>query len=110
MNRNMTPAALLAPAISAVEAEGVRLREEFHAPHGPRGRRGSCPIDREIEKRLRIALQALFPARFCGEESAVSPGMMYFEAMSLTCFSTSAAKLRRASIRSRSSRALRSAW
>jgi ADP-ribosylglycohydrolase/fructose-1,6-bisphosphatase/inositol monophosphatase family enzyme len=74
MNRNMTPAKILAQAISAVEAEGVRLREEFYAPHGPRGRRGSCPIDREIEERLQVALQALFPAQFCGEECAVSPG------------------------------------
>lgn len=70
----MTPAAILAQAISGVEAEGVRLREEFHGPHGPRGRRGSCPIDREIEERLQAALQALFPAQFCGEECAASPG------------------------------------
>lgn len=70
----MTPAAILAQAISAVEAEGVRLREEFHAPRGPRGRRGSCPIDREIEERLQAGLQALFPAQFCGEECAMTPG------------------------------------
>jgi ADP-ribosyl-[dinitrogen reductase] hydrolase len=70
----MTPAAILAQAVSAVEAEGVRLREEFHAPQGPRGRRGSCPIDREIEERLQVALQALFPAQFCGEECAATPG------------------------------------
>ena len=70
----MTPAAILAQAVSAVQAEGVRLREEFHAPQGPRGRRGSCPIDREIEERLQVALQALFPARFCGEECATTPG------------------------------------
>jgi ADP-ribosylglycohydrolase/fructose-1,6-bisphosphatase/inositol monophosphatase family enzyme len=76
MDRNMTPATILAQAVSAVEAEGVRLREEFHAPAGPRGRRGSCPIDREIEERLQKALQALVPAQFCGEECAVSPGAM----------------------------------
>jgi ADP-ribosyl-[dinitrogen reductase] hydrolase len=76
MKRNMTPAAILAQAISAVEAEGEHLREEFHAPHGPRGRRGSCPIDREIEERLQAALQALFPAQFCGEECAVTPGTL----------------------------------
>ncbi len=70
----MTPAAILAQAISAVEAEGVRLRAEFHAPHGPRGRRGTCPIDREIEERLQAVLQALFPAQFCGEECAGTPG------------------------------------
>jgi ADP-ribosylglycohydrolase/fructose-1,6-bisphosphatase/inositol monophosphatase family enzyme len=74
MNRNMTPAAILAQAISVVQAEGVRLREEFHAPHGPRGRRGSCPIDREIEERLQAALQALFHAQFCGEECPAKPG------------------------------------
>ena len=38
MKRNMTPAAILAQAISAVEAEGVRLREESgnlgHLPFG----------------------------------------------------------------------------
>jgi ADP-ribosyl-[dinitrogen reductase] hydrolase len=76
MNRNMTPAAILAQAISAVKAEGVRLREEFYAPDGPRGRRGSCPIDREIEERLQAALQALCPAQFCGEECAASPGSL----------------------------------
>jgi len=70
----MTPARLLAQAVSAVEAEGVRLREEFHAPQGPRGRRGSCPIDREIEERLQAALQALLPAQFCGEECAPARG------------------------------------
>jgi ADP-ribosylglycohydrolase/fructose-1,6-bisphosphatase/inositol monophosphatase family enzyme len=74
MKRNMTPAAMLAQALSAVEAEGERLREEFYAPQGPRGRRGSCPIDREIEQRLQAALQQLFPAQFCGEECAVVPG------------------------------------
>lgn len=72
----MKPAAILAQAISAVEAEGVRLREEFHAPHGPRGRRGSCPIDSEIEERLQAALQALSPAQFCGEERASVPGSL----------------------------------
>jgi ADP-ribosylglycohydrolase/fructose-1,6-bisphosphatase/inositol monophosphatase family enzyme len=72
----MTPAAMLVQAVSAVEAEGDRLREEFHAPAGPRGARGSCPIDREIEERLQAALQALFPAQFCGEECAVTPGTL----------------------------------
>jgi len=60
--------------IAAVEAEGKRLREEFHAPQGPRGSRGSCPLDREIEERLQRALQALIPARFCGEECAATEG------------------------------------
>ena len=69
-----TPARVLAKVIAAVEAEGKRLREEFHAPQGPRGRRGSCPLDREIEERLQRALQALIPARFCGEECAATEG------------------------------------
>ncbi|HEY5899417.1 MAG TPA: inositol monophosphatase family protein [Burkholderiales bacterium] len=70
----MTPAAILERVIAAVEAEGERLRAEFYAPQGPRGRRGSCPLDREIEERLQVALQALLPARFCGEECAASAG------------------------------------
>src|SRR5690349_7764675 len=64
----------LPEAVSAVEAEGERLRAEFYAPQGPRGRRGSCPLDREIEERLQRALQALVPARFCGEEREVTEG------------------------------------
>src|SRR5438105_4771643 len=70
----MTPAALLAQVVSAVEAEGKLLREEFHGPQGPRGRRGSSPIDKEIEQRLQAKLQSLFPAQFCGEECTVTPG------------------------------------
>ena len=70
----MTPAAALDAVIAAVEAEGERLRAEFYAPQGPRGRRGSCPLDREIEERLQARLQALIPAQFCGEECAVTPG------------------------------------
>jgi len=69
-----TPARVLAQVIAAVEAEGKRLRAEFYAPQGPRGRHGSCPLDREIEERLQRALQALIPARFCGEECAVTEG------------------------------------
>lgn len=64
----------LREAVAAVEAEGERLRAEFYAPQGPRGRRGSCPIDREIEERLQKALQALVPAQFCGEECETLPG------------------------------------
>ena len=64
----------LREAVSAVEAEGERLRAEFYAPQGPRGRRGSCPVDREIEERLQKSLQALVPAQFCGEECDVLPG------------------------------------
>src|SRR5438034_719372 len=60
----MTPANVLAKVVAAVEAEGERLRAEFYGPQGPRGRRGSCPLDREIEERLQVALQALIPARY----------------------------------------------
>ncbi|HZE59096.1 MAG TPA: inositol monophosphatase family protein [Burkholderiales bacterium] len=70
----MTPAEALGRVVAAVEAEGARLRAEFYAPQGPRGSRGSCPLDREIEERLQAALQALIPAQFCGEECAVTPG------------------------------------
>src|SRR3982751_6393504 len=70
----MTPAEALGRVVAAVEAEGARLRAEFYAPQGPRGSRGSCPADREIEERLQVALQALIPAQFCGEECAVTPG------------------------------------
>ena len=55
--------------IAAVEAEGARLRAEFYAPQGPRGRRGSCPADAEIESRLRAALLALIDCGFVGEET-----------------------------------------
>ena len=70
----MTPAGVLREVVAAVEAEGERLRAEFYAPAGPRGRRGNCPADREIEQRLQVALQALVPAQFCGEECAITPG------------------------------------
>ena len=70
----MTPAEALSQVVAAVEAEGERLRAEFHAPHGPRGSRGKCPLDREIEERLQVVLQKLIPAQFCGEECAVTPG------------------------------------
>jgi ADP-ribosylglycohydrolase/fructose-1,6-bisphosphatase/inositol monophosphatase family enzyme len=64
----------LREAVAAVEAEGERLRAEFYAPQGPRGRRGSCPVDKEIEERLQKALQALVHAQFCGEECDILPG------------------------------------
>jgi len=51
----------LAEVIALVEAEGARLRAEFYLARGPRGERGSAPIDREIEERLRAKLQALVP-------------------------------------------------
>jgi ADP-ribosyl-[dinitrogen reductase] hydrolase len=64
--------ALLAAVIAAVEAEGERLAAEFLRPEGPRGRRGSAPIDQEMEERLREKLQALLPCAFAGEETGIS--------------------------------------
>ncbi|HJS77433.1 MAG TPA: inositol monophosphatase family protein, partial [Burkholderiales bacterium] len=63
---------LLAAVIAAVEAEGVRLAAEFMRADGPRGRRGSAPIDLEIEERLRETLQGLLPCTFVGEETGIS--------------------------------------
>lgn len=60
--------------IAAVEEEGERLREEFHRPEGPRGRRGHCEADKEIEERLRAKLQAILPAHFAGEETGMTAG------------------------------------
>ena len=59
--------------IAAVEGEGERLRAEFYAPQGPRGRRGSCPADAEIEGRLRSVLLGLIDCGFVGEETAEDP-------------------------------------
>ena len=55
-----------------MEAEGKHLRAEFYRPEGPRGRRGSAPIDLEIENRLREKLSALVPSTFAGEESGTT--------------------------------------
>jgi ADP-ribosylglycohydrolase/fructose-1,6-bisphosphatase/inositol monophosphatase family enzyme len=65
---------LLAAVVAAVEAEGERLAAEFTRADGPRGRRGSAPIDREIEERLRETLQRLLPCTFLGEETGVASG------------------------------------
>ena len=65
---------LLTAVIAAVEAEGRHLAAEFLRPEGPRGRRGSAPIDQEIEERLRETLQALVPCPFVGEETGLTPG------------------------------------
>jgi len=64
----------LAEVIQAVEAEGERLRAEFYRPEGPRGRRGNCPVDREIEESLRRTLTRLVPCAFAGEETEPSAG------------------------------------
>jgi ADP-ribosylglycohydrolase/fructose-1,6-bisphosphatase/inositol monophosphatase family enzyme len=60
--------------IAAVEAEAKRLQEEFHRPEGPRGRRGHCEADQEIEERLREQLRAILPGQFAGEETGMSAG------------------------------------
>ncbi|HUQ24738.1 MAG TPA: inositol monophosphatase family protein [Burkholderiales bacterium] len=64
----------LAEVISAVEAEGVRLRAEFYRAEGPRGARGNCPVDLEIEQALRTKLCALIDCAFVGEEGGNSSG------------------------------------
>ncbi|TAK84844.1 MAG: hypothetical protein EPO20_13480 [Betaproteobacteria bacterium] len=60
--------------IAAVEEEAEFLRAEFYRPEGPRGRRGHCEVDREIEERLRAKLQAILPGEFAGEETGMSAG------------------------------------
>jgi ADP-ribosylglycohydrolase/fructose-1,6-bisphosphatase/inositol monophosphatase family enzyme len=60
--------------IAAVEDEADRLVAEFHRPQGPRGRRGHCEVDKEIEERLRARLQAIMPCGFAGEETGMSSG------------------------------------
>src|SRR5262245_54348209 len=60
--------------VAAVEAEGRRLRAEFYAPQGPRGRRGSAPVDAEIENGLRSSLLKLMDCSFAGEETAPTSG------------------------------------
>lgn len=60
--------------IAAVEEEGERLLAEFHRADGPRGRRGHCAVDREMEERLRAKLQAIMPCSFAGEETGMSAG------------------------------------
>src|SRR5688500_9465895 len=60
--------------VAAVEKEAQYLQEEFHRPDGPRGRRGHCDVDQEIEERLRAALQAILHGQFAGEETGMSAG------------------------------------
>lgn len=62
--------------ITAAEAEGERLRDEFYRPGGPRGSGSKAGIDLEIEERLRAALQALVPCDFLGEETGLTPGIL----------------------------------
>ena len=65
---------VLAAVVTAVEAEGRRLLEEFHLPGGPRGAGSKAPIDDEIEGRLREALQRALPCNFIGEETGETRG------------------------------------
>jgi ADP-ribosyl-[dinitrogen reductase] hydrolase len=67
---------LLAAVIAAVEAQGELLAAEFLRPEGPRGRRGSAPIDREMEERLCEKLQGLVPCAFAGEETGLKTGTL----------------------------------
>ena len=66
--------AALERVIAAVEQEADFLQEEFHRPRGPRGRRGHCEADKEIEERLREKLQAVLPGQFGGEETGMHAG------------------------------------
>ena len=70
----MSPASVLQQVIAACEAEGARLRAEFHLPDGPRGSGASAPIDLEIEERLRATLQGLVACDLLGEETGLTPG------------------------------------
>jgi len=63
---------VLSGVVKAVEAEGKRLRAEFYRAEGPRGRRGNCPVDGEIEASLRKTLTRLVPCAFAGEETEPS--------------------------------------
>ena len=63
---------VLSGVVKAVEAQGERLRAEFYRAEGPRGRRGNCPVDGEIEASLRKTLTALVPCAFAGEETEPS--------------------------------------
>src|SRR3954470_11274503 len=64
----------LSEVIRLVEAAGKRLRAEFYQAEGPRGRRGSCPADVEVEQELRRALCALIDCAFVGEETGSATG------------------------------------
>jgi fructose-1,6-bisphosphatase/inositol monophosphatase family enzyme len=65
---------MLDKVVAAVEAQARRLVEEFHRSVGPRGHKGHCDVDREIEEALRESLQAILPATFAGEETGMSAG------------------------------------
>ena len=66
----------LREVVAAVEAEGRRLRAEFYRAGGPRGRRGSCPVDVEIEEALRVSLTKFIDCAFAGEETSPTQGSL----------------------------------
>ena len=65
---------LLDAAISCAREAGALLRQEFHAPTGPRGAGQSAEVDAEIESFLRQQLLAAFPCGWLGEEGRALPG------------------------------------
>ena len=65
---------MLDKVVAAVEEEADQLIREFFRPGGPRGQKGHCEVDREIEERLRAKLQAILPCGFAGEETGMSAG------------------------------------
>ena len=65
---------MLDKVIAAVEEEADHLVREFYRPGGPRGHKGHCEVDREMEERLRVKLQAILPCAFAGEETGMSAG------------------------------------
>ena len=67
---------VLARVVAVVEAEGRVLAAEFLRPQGPRGSGYKAPIDNEIEARLCVALQAIVPCTFIGEETGTTPGSL----------------------------------
>lgn len=78
-NATAVPAApalldLLPEVTAAAEAAGRRIADEFVRPQGPRGHGSHADVDDEIEAALRTRLQALFRARWLGEETGCDAG------------------------------------
>ena len=65
---------LLPEVIAAAEAAGRCIADEFVRPRGPRGSGSHADVDDEIEAALRTRLQALFWARWLGEETGCDAG------------------------------------
>ena len=64
-------ASLLPPVITAVNDAAKMLVEESRRPGGPRGAGHKAEIDIENEKHLAVALTAIMPCRFVGEETGI---------------------------------------